>query len=424
MFTLVVFNYLTMHVIKKFLSSLVLSLAFVLTFSQVSVSKLRCENLVDPLGIDLLKPRLSWQLTSVSSNVMQTAYEVRLSLDSTFSNNLAWSSGRVQSDQSLYISYGGPALQSAKKYFWQAKVWDNKGNVSKWSQPAFWQMGLLQSSDWKASWIVSPVAKDSVYTPALLFRKTFPASKPIRSASVFITSHGMYEAQINGNRVGDAYLTPGWTSYNKRLQYQVYDVTSLLKTGDNAIGVTIGSGWYRTPLGWENNKNFYGGKIALLLQLEISYTDGSKETVSSDKSWKTSDGPIRVSEIYGGETYDANFEKTNWSNAAYNDKAWANVDVENYKKDILVSTYNQPVKKHETFKPLKIITTPKGEHVIDFGQNLVGWSQIKVNGKAGDKIIISHAEVLDKFGNFYTDNLRAAKAQNTFILKGNGEEIF
>ncbi|MEO6454519.1 MAG: family 78 glycoside hydrolase catalytic domain, partial [Ginsengibacter sp.] len=192
----------------------------------------------------------------------------------------------------------------------------------------------------------------------------------------------------------------------------------------NAIGVTVGSGWYRTPLAWENNKNLYGNKIALLFQLEINYADGSKELIISDESWKSSDGPIRNSEIYAGETYYANLEKNNWTNTDYDDKDWSAVNVKDYDKNILLSTYNEPVKKHEIFKPVKVITTPRGEHVIDFGQNLVGWSQIKVRGKAGDKIIISHAEVLDKKGNFYIDNLRAAKAQNVFILKGIGEEFF
>ena len=234
----------------------------------------------------------------------------------------------------------------------------------------------------------------------------------------------MYEAKLNGSRVGNYYLTPGWTSYNKRLQYQTYDVTSLLKQGENAIGVTLGSGWYRTPLAWDNNKNLYGNKVALLFQLEITYTDGSSETIISDESWKSSDGAIRSSEIYNGEYDDANYEKEGWATASYNDKGWTPVIVKEHPKNILIATYNQPVKKHEIFKPVHIFKTPKGEQVIDFGQNLVGWEQVKVTGKAGDKIIVSHAEVLDKQGNFYTDNLRAAKSTNTYVLKGGREEFF
>src|SRR5204863_4540697 len=175
----------------------------------------------------------------------------------------------------------------------------------------------------------------------------------IQSATAYITAHGLYEATLNGSRVGNYYLTPGWTSYNKRLQYQTYDVTSLLKQGENAIGVTLGSGWYRTPLGDNHSKNIYGNKVALLIQLEITYTDGSIETIISDESWKSSDGAIRSSEIYNGEYDDANYEKEGWATASYNDTGWTPVIVKEHPKNILIATYNQPVKKHEIFKPVK-----------------------------------------------------------------------
>lgn len=396
----------------------------IVTFSQTILRNLRCENLNDPHGIDATQPRLSWQLISDQKNVMQAAYEIKVGGNSNLSGTPIWNSGKINSDQSVYVPYNGSHLESGKSYYWQVRVWDNNGKATAWSQTASWQMGLLKLTDWKAKWIVSSTAMDSVYKPALLFRKQFTSAKKILSATAFITAHGMYEAQLNGKRIGDAYLTPGWTSYNKRLQYQVFDVTHLLNTGENAIGVTIGSGWYRTPLGWGENKNIYGSKSSLLLQLEIIYSDGTKETIVSDKTWSSSDSPIRISEIYDGETYDANHEKANWSTTGYDDKNWNAVEEKDYDKNVLIATYNQPVKKHEIFNPRRILTTPKGEKVIDFGQNLVGWARIKVNGKKGDRIVISHAEVLDKYGNFYIDNLRVAKAQNIFILKGGGEEYF
>ena len=291
---------------KNIFTSIILLFICMVAVSQVSVKNLRCENLNNPLGIDLMQPRLSWQIVSENRNTMQTAYEIKVSYNNTLINGLVWSSDKIFSDQSVYVSYAGTTLQAAKKYYWQVRVWDNTGKASAWSQPASWQMGLLQPIDWKAKWIGSTLASDTVYGPGQLYRSHFVASKKILSATIFITSHGMYEAHMNGKRIGDAYLTPGWTSYNKRLQYQVYDVTALLKTGENAIGVTIGSGWYRTPLGWGSNRNLYGSKTALLLQLEINYTDGSKEIIGSGDSWKCSDGPIRNSEIYDGETYDVN----------------------------------------------------------------------------------------------------------------------
>jgi len=303
-------------------------------------------------------------------------------------------------------------------------VWDNSGNASPWSEPAYWQMGLLQKSDWQSKWIQPGYQEDTLNQPSPLFRKKFTASKKIRSAFVYITAHGLYEAQINGQRVGDLFLTPGWTSYKKRLQYQVYDVANLLTTGLNAIGVTLGSGWYRGYIGFNDNNNYYGKDISLMLQLEITYTDGTMETIGSDESWKSSTGAIRSSEIYNGETIDHRQDKNGWALASYDDGAWSGVKIASFSNDNLIAEFNEPIRKHETFKALRVFKTPKGEQVVDFGQNLVGWVVLKVKGNAGDKITISHAEVLDKSGNFYTDNLRAAKAQDAYILKGGEEEIF
>jgi len=393
-----------------------------LCYSQVYVKNLRCENLVNPVGLDILNPRFSWQLISDLRNLEQTAYEIRVGYKSGKGDQLGgW---KVMSSQSVFVPYTNKALESGTAYYWQVRVWDNKGRVSGWSEKAYWQMGLLQASDWKAKWIESTSDADTVNGPALLFRKEFSSEKKIVSATVFITAHGIYDAYINGQKVGDAFLTPGWTSYNKRLQYQVYDVTGFIKKGKNVLGVNIGSGWYRTNLAWNNNKNIYGKKIGLLEQLEIQYADGSREAIISDGSWKTSDqGPVRSSEIYNGETYDARKEMESWDGTGYNDQSWQQVIEKDYLKSNLIATYNEPVRMHETFEPVRVFKTPKGEQVVDFGQNLVGWEEIIVKGKQGDTIIVDHGEVLDKDGNFYTDNLRAAKSQNIYILK-DSEEVF
>ena len=400
--------------------------ATTLISAQVKLQNLLTENLVNPVGIDVQQPRFSWQLISDQKNVSQTAYEIIVGSG----KGTMWKSGKVTSDQSVHVPYAGTALQSGKKYTWEVRVWDNNSKPSSWSEPAFFQTAFLNPSDpiaigWKAKWIEAGFAeKDSMNRPAQYFRKQFSTNKKVSSATAYITAQGMYEAQINGKRVGDQYLTPGWTSYNKRLQYQVYDVTNLLTNGNNAIGVAIGTGWYRGFLAWAGNKNIYGKKAGVLFQLDITYSDGSTVSIISDETWKSSTGSIRYSEIYHGETIDAREEKTGWSTAGYNDAGWSGVTVQNYPNEILLATYNEPVKKHETFKPLKIFTTPKGEKVIDFGQNLVGWVIVKAKGNAGDKITIRHAEVLDKAGNFYTDNLRVANATATYFLSGKGDEIF
>jgi alpha-L-rhamnosidase len=395
-----------------------------LCLAQVKVQYLLTENKVDPISIDAMAPRFSWQLNAGDKRgVMQTAYELKVSSLGKGKREV-WKTGKVMSDESMYITYKGEPLVAGKKYTWQVRVWDNTGKASAWSDPASWQMGLLAPADWKAKWITPGFQEDSVNRPSPLFRKGFSLTKKVQSAIAYITSHGLYEAQINGKRVGDAYLTPGWTTYNKRLQYQAYDVTNLLQPGANAVGATLGSGWYRGHVGFSRQQNYYGKDIALLFQLEVTYTDGTTATIVSDESWKSSTGPVRFAEIYNGATIDNRMQQKNWSTATFDDKSWSGVTVKDYTKNTLVATVNEPVRKHETFNPVKIFKTPKGEVVIDFGQNLVGWVQMKVRGNAGDTIKLSHAEILDKPGNFYTENLRAARAQDIYILKGGGEEVF
>lgn len=393
--------------------------------AQVNVEQLRIENLRNPLGIDIPQPYFSWKLVAGQRNVSQAAYELRVATDAAglVKGKTSWTTGKVNSDQSVLVTYKGGPLVSGKKYYWQVRVWDNKGAASAWSEVAYWQMGLLKPTDWKAQWIGPGYKEDSLFASPLL-RKEFSSTKKIRSATAYITAHGLYEAQINGQRVGDAYLTPGWTSYNKRLQYQVYDVTGLLTNGANAIAVTLGDGWYRGNFSFDHRRNIYGKDIALLFQLQIEYADGTMAAILSDGSWRSSTGAIRSAGIYSGEIIDARQEKNGWALAGYDDANWNGVITIDSSKTVLAATYNEPVRKQETFQPLKIITTPKGEKVIDFGQNLVGWVKLKVKGQPGDTLRISHAEVLDKQGNFYTENLRKAKAQAVFILKGREEEVF
>ena len=264
---------------RKMLGILILQFIVGTSYSQIKVTQLFCDNLTNPIGIDNLPVQFNWQLLSEKRNAMQSAYEIRV--DSNVSllekdKNLKWSSGKVQSLQSVHVNYEGLPLQSDTRYFWQVRVWDNSNKASAWSKPAFFHTAFLHKDDWKAKWIEPGYNEDSIFRPSPLFRKEFTSNKKIVSATAYVTAHGLYEAFINGQRIGDAYLTPGWTSYNKRLQYQVYDVANLLQNGSNTIGVTLGSGWYRGSLAWEANRNIYGKDIALLFQINIIYSDGSK----------------------------------------------------------------------------------------------------------------------------------------------------
>ncbi len=403
--------------------ALLLLCTHTLLAQKLLVTDLSCEHKINPVGVDVTAPRLSWKLGGNAKNIMQTAYSIRVSADKNFKKT-SWQSGKVASAESVLQPYAGDALQGGTRYYWQVKVWDAAKNESAWSAPAYWEMGLLQPQDWTASWI-EPVQSDERHMPGLLVRKEFAVQKKIASARAYVTSHGFYELYINGKKAGDEIFTPGWTSYNKRLQYQVYDITGLLQQGANGAGVMLADGWYRSSLAWENNWGIYGKKLGLLCQLKITFTDGSEQTVITDNSWKgTQDGPVTRNGIYDGESYDARKEVKGWSNAGFNDSQWKAVNVAEHPKNDLIAVQTVPVKRTGEIKPIRIFTTPKGLLVADFGQNMVGWIKLKVKGNAGTSVTIRHAEVLDKLGNFYTDNLRAAAATAVYTLKGGEEETY
>ncbi len=412
------------------MKSLKLMLIFLSLFGgafaqNLSLKDMTVDHKINPIGIDNRKPRFSWKISATGNNIIQTAYFLRVATDEKFSSSkIVWQSGKVESGESILQLYLGPDLKSGQRYFWQVKIWDNKGNESKWSTVVYWEMGLLSQSDWKAKWIEME-GDTSRYSASPHFRKEFLLNKTISSARAYVTSHGFYELQLNGKKVGDQVLTPGWTSYSKRLQYQVYDVTNLLLKGKNAIGTVLGDGWYRGTLGWGNNWAIYGKRLGILLQLKITYTDGSESMILTDETWKASnDGAIRMNDIYNGETYDATKKLTGWNLPGYDDKSWQGVKTGNYNNANLIASEGSPIRKIQEIKPVKIFRTPKGQLIVDMGQNMVGWLRLKVSGNKGTVVTLRHAEVLDKFGEFYTTNLRVAKSQLTYTLAGTGEEIY
>ena len=382
----------------------------------------------NPLGIDSPSPRLSWKLECDGQNIVQTAYHIRCAYsiaDLENNINLVWDSGKITSDETVHIEYRGKELNSGDRIYWQVKVWNNIGEESSWSEMAFWEMGLLDPSDWKAKWIEPELKEDpSKSNPCPLLRKEFKIDKEIKNARIYTTAHGLYQLQFNGEKVGDEEFTPGWTAYQKRIQYQVYDVTEQLKTGTNAIGAILGDGWYRGFFGWQGKKNHYGEKTALLIQLQLTFSDGSEETIVSDASWKASTGAILESEIYHGEVYDARLEQTDWDQPGFDDRSWSAVIEKDYGFQELESSTGPKVRVIQEIKPIEKFVTPKGETVLDFGQNLVGRIRFSLNGKTGEKISIYHAEVLDKEGNFYTTNLRPAKQRIEYTFKGDGTETY
>jgi len=409
--------------VKFFAITMLISSFYFTGNAQTLVNELICEYHTNPVGIDVLKPRLSWKIVSDRQNVMQSAYEIKVT-DQSPKGKVIWNSGKVTGDQSVNIEYAGDELKPMQRVYWQVRVWDNENKATKWSEPAYWEMGIMKPELWTASWITMENEKAfNGSKPAHFLRKDFSTSKKVKSARVYVSSLGLYELYINGKKVGDQLFTPGWTSYNKRIQYQTYDVTSMLQT-KNAIGAILGDGWYRGNIGWQDQRNYYGGKLALIAQVHISYTDGTDEIIETGEGWKATTGPIIFSDIYNGETYDARMEMPGWSTAGFDDSKWGKAVSLNQTKEFLIAPQGVPVKAVEEIVPIKLFTTPNDELVYDMGQNMVGWVRLKVKGKKGDVVTLKFAEVLDKQGNFYTDNLRAAKVTDVYILKGDGEEIY
>ncbi|WP_281890950.1 alpha-L-rhamnosidase [Paenibacillus sp. YYML68] len=257
-----------------------------------------------------------------------------------------------------------------------------------------------------------------------MLRRVFTLKGKVKDARLYATALGLYELHLNGRRVGDWLFTPGWTSYNNRLQYQAYEVTELLKTEVNAIGALLGNGWYKGNLAFAEQRNIYGKQLALLCQLHITYEDGTEDMVISDDQWKSATGPLLFSEIYHGETYDARLARNGWNEAEGLDSDWAGTQIIDHPKDILIAQEHMPTRIIQEIKPVSMIHTPSGETVLDIGQNMVGWVHFKVQGERGRTITLQHAEVLDRNGEFYVGNLRNAKQTINYVLKGGEEEEY
>ena len=386
----------------------------------LGVTGLRVEYLSNPLGIDATRPRFSWRIASAERNTVQAAYQVQV----TRKGELIWDSGRTASDASVFVAYAGPGVASRTRYVWRVRVWDAKGRASAWSE-GWWETGLLSPSDWSASWIgTATIPNDSLASPAPLLRRGFRVTGAVDRARIYATSLGVYELHLNGQRVGDQLFTPGWTSYGRRLQYQTYDVTNLLRSGDNAIGAMLGDGWYRGNLGFSGQRNLYGKRLALRMQLEILYRDGRVERVVSDSAWRANTGPVIASDIYNGETYDARREQSGWTSAGYDDHDWAPIALVDPPSSRLQAPESPPVRRVRELKPVGIRRAAAGETIFDLGQNFTGWARLKVRGPAGTTVTMRFAEVLDRDGSLYTANLRRASQTDRYTLKGGAQEIY
>jgi alpha-L-rhamnosidase len=546
--------------------------------------RLRCEYLQNPLGMDAAAPQLSWQSDNTERNWRQSAYEILVASSPEQLQDGkpdVWDSGKQASGESVGILYGGPKLESRKRYYWSVKVWDSSGQTLQSSESAWWEMGLLDRGDWKGKWIAwtnpeeaadrasmrwiwaagsdpmqqkprtvalfrlnakfsktpenaalfvvargdfkvkvngrevssktrwtafdrqevgdllkpgenaieiavtvpggdegeaNPAPKKAAVAallkanvsgrverfstskgwearlesdaqwkpaaviadlndeklgpapavlpqPAALLRHSFTLSKQVRNARLFVTALGSHRLSLNGTRVGQDVLTPDFTDYRKRVLYQTYDVTSSLTQGKNVIAAILGDGWYSSGLTW-TGVHLFPPPNRLIAQLEIDYADGTHDTIVSDESWKAAQSPILHSEIYAGEVYDARLEKAGWDQASFEDEKWSQAVAAEAPAITVSSQITTPVRIRETLQPKSVTPGANGTYVVDMGQNMVGWVNLKVSGSAGTLVRLRFAEILKPDGSIYRENLRDADATDTYILRGGGEENF
>ncbi len=436
--------------------------------AQLTPVALRTEHLPNPAGIDVAVPRLSWEVTSTERGQRQTAWRILVADDPTKlakdQGNL-WDSGRVAGDETLNMNYGGRALSSGLAAWWKVRVWDRDGRESRWSEPARWSMGLLQTADWKAQWISfrddSPLHTNRralFLPPAHHYRKDFTATKTVRRATIHASALGLFELHLNGRRVSDSWFEPGWADYRQRAHYRTHDVTALVQTGANRVGAIVADGWYAGYVGYgllvgygpnKIGRNFYGKTPALLAQLEIEYTDGTHETIGTDASWQvTSDGPIREADLIMGESYDARLDEPAWAQPreATPSWRWAQAiraedngstratfydpsgprEVElGFQKPRRLQAYAAPPIRVTEELPARRLTEPRpGVYIFDLGQNIAGVVRLKVNAPAGTRLKLRFGEMLHPDGRLMTENLRRARATDEYICRGGGIEIW
>jgi alpha-L-rhamnosidase len=423
---------------KIFLFTIINAVLFILSPAQSETAlvaeNLRCDYRVNPRGIDVPQPRLSWTLRSDLKSQNQIAYQILVASNpDQLEKNIGdvWDTGQVSSSAMFQIYYNGAELEKNRDYFWKVCVWNQK-DKSAWSETASWSTGLFKDSDWSAKWIGldRPLGDDNPEAEgrplsARMLRRDFSLSTKIKRATVFVSGLGLYELYLNGDKIGDHVLAPALTEYNKRTFYNTFDVTEQLNKGKNAVGVILGNGRYFAPRGETPTKTKTYGYPKLLLQLHVEFEDGTLQTLISDESWKlTTDGPILSNNEFDGEFYDARNEMDGWASPDFDDVKWIAAELSTPPGEQLVAQTIEPIRVTESLKPVSVNEIAPGTFIFDMGQNMVGWARLRVEGKKGDTINLRFAEVLNDQGELYLDNIRGAKVTDTYICKGEGTEMW
>ena len=366
---------------------------------------LRTEYRENPIGLAVKIPRFSWKMRTDEKNTVQNIYRIEVK----DAEKTVWDTGMRESTDSVLIPYEGEALHDETLYSVKVTVWDNYGRAD--SAEMTFETGVFDPQTFRAQMITHDFEQEETACP--VFYKNAVLKGGVKKARLYATAQGVYEFAVNGVKAGEDRMNPGWTSYHNRLQYQIYDVTEQLKSRENLLEMTVGNGWYKGILGFMCTPNIYGDRVGAFAELHITYEDGDREVICTDESWGVRTGEIRYSEIYMGETIDTDSPQTREGK----------VSVKDFDKGILTAQENEPVRITERIPAKELIVTPKGERLVDFGQNITGLAEIRIKGQKGQKIMVRHAEVLDKDGNFYPDTLRQAKSIDTYICNGE-EQVF
>ncbi len=407
---------------------------------QPKITNLRCEYLNEPIGLDVTIPRFTWNIESEDS-FSQEYFQVCVATSSRLLEKGKadiWCSEKTHRNNS-YALYGGKTMESFRKYFWNVTIWKPGEKNPVVSAPASFEMAMVNKTDWKAQWISDD--KDKNFKPSPLFRKTFSARKEIKLARAFISSAGYYELFINGKRVGENRLDPGYTHFDKRVLYTTYNVTDFLKRGENAISAVLGNGWFNVQslAVWHFEKARWRNRPQMICELRIEYTDGTNEHIVSDNSWKTSTGAYVFNNIYSGDTYDARLEEENWQKTGFDEKKWVNAKLVEETAPLLVAQLMPAIQVSKEISPVSVKEFGDKIYVFDMGVNISGVCRIKVRGEAGTKITIKHGELLYTNGRLNQSNIDCYFQRetndspwqkdpdeifqmDTYILKGGGED--
>ncbi|MEC5143969.1 glycoside hydrolase family 78 protein [Chitinophaga sp. 212800010-3] len=396
----------------------------------VRVVQLKCEYEINPLGITTDNPHLSWELVSDARGVMQSAYQILVADDPDLlqqNNGNVWDSRRQPGSQSAYVPFSGKKLSAAKTYYWKVRIWDSKGQATAWSAPGQWKMGLREQHDWQhANWIAfedlpgdnnqQRTANAGSRNILPLLRREFAVKKPLKRATMYISGLGQFELSLNGYKVGDHFLDPGWTQYDKKTLYVTFDLTQQLRPGSNVLGVMLGNGFYHIPK--ERYRKLEGtfGYPKMICRLFLEYNDGSSENIISDQRWKTAPGPVVYSSIYGGEDYNATLEQAGWNQPAFNDGSWKTAMTVSGPAN-LESQLADPLKVMDTLKPVKVYQPRPGVWVYDLGQNASGIPAITVTGPKDSTVKIIPGELVAADGSV-TQQASGGPCWFQYTLKG------